>query len=160
MHHCQLESNTLVDYLEEQQNELEALQSIYPEEFQGTETKWDQSTCDKATWPSRILNNVPIQRLATTNSLLPSILTTWNWRIHVCTMHASVSQCTDDFMVGSLSLRVKYTPQYPDELPEFDIDVLEGKLSSDQKKQIMDALKASVSVCIHPITLLYVDHVI
>lgn len=77
-------------------------------------------------------------------------------------MHASVSQCTDDFIVGSLSLRVKYTPQYPDELPEFDIDVLEGKLSSDQKKQIMDALKASVSVCvcIHPITLLYVDHVI
>lgn len=70
-----------------------------------------------------------------------------------------MSQCTDDFIVGSLSLRVKYTPQYPDELPEFDIDVLEGKLSSDQKKQIMDALKASVSVCSSH-HLLYVHHVI
>lgn len=28
--------NSIVDYAEEQQNELEALQSIYPEEFQGT----------------------------------------------------------------------------------------------------------------------------
>lgn len=53
---------------------------------------------------------------------------------------------THDLFAGSLSLRVKYTPQYPDELPEFDIDVLEGKISSDQKKQIMDALKASVSL--------------
>lgn len=51
----------------------------------------------------------------------------------------------NELFAGSLSLRVKYTPQYPDELPEFDIDVLEGKISSDQKQQIMDALKASVS---------------
>ncbi|KAI7883358.1 RWD-domain-containing protein [Lichtheimia hyalospora FSU 10163] len=89
----------MTDYLEEQQNELEALQSIYPEEFQ------------------EIGDN------EFTIAIYPDDLELEN-------------SC-------SLSLRVKYTPQYPDELPEFGIDVLEGKISSDQKQQIMDALKAS-----------------
>ncbi|EIE90337.1 hypothetical protein RO3G_15048 [Rhizopus delemar RA 99-880] len=52
----------MTDYLEEQKNEIEALQSIYPEEFE-----------------------------------------------------------------GALSLHVTYTPNYPDELPEYEIEQIEGQ---------------------------------
>ncbi|KAI9270380.1 ubiquitin-conjugating enzyme/RWD-like protein [Phascolomyces articulosus] len=64
-----------LDYLEEQQNELEALQSIYPEEFE-----------------------------------------------------------------GALSLWVKYTPTYPDELPEYSVDVTEGRLTDAQKQRAEESL--------------------
>ncbi|KAI8146841.1 hypothetical protein BJV82DRAFT_509369, partial [Fennellomyces sp. T-0311] len=63
------------DYLEEQQNELEALQSIYPEEFR-----------------------------------------------------------------GALALRVKYTPTYPDELPEYSIEVTDGRLTDAQKERAEESL--------------------
>ncbi|ORE11420.1 UBC-like protein [Rhizopus microsporus var. microsporus] len=52
----------MTDYLEEQKNEIEALQSIYPDEFE-----------------------------------------------------------------GALSLHVIYTPNYPDELPEYEIEIIQGQ---------------------------------
>ena len=49
-----------------------------------------------------------------------------------------------DYNIGALSLRVKYTPTYPDELPEYSIDVTDGRLTDAQKERVMDALKTGV----------------
>ncbi|KAI9313730.1 ubiquitin-conjugating enzyme/RWD-like protein [Dichotomocladium elegans] len=89
----------MTDYVEEQQNELEALQSIYPEEFQ----EIGENEFSIAIFPDELDNDNPC----------------------------------------SLALRVKYTPQYPDELPEFDIEVTNGRLLGDQKQQIMSALQTA-----------------
>ncbi|KAI7860174.1 RWD domain-containing protein 1 [Circinella umbellata] len=87
----------MTDYLEEQQNELEALQSIYPEEFE------------------EISDN--------------------EFRI------AIFPDDQDEDQSCALSLWVKYTPTYPDELPEYSVDVVEGRLTDAQKERVMDALK-------------------
>jgi hypothetical protein len=47
---------------------------------------------------------------------------------------------------GVLALKVKYTPNYPDELPEFEVESIEGELTQDQRERIMGTLTASVSM--------------
>ncbi|GAA5860623.1 hypothetical protein JCM8547_005479 [Rhodosporidiobolus lusitaniae] len=42
-----------------------------------------------------------------------------------------------------LSLRITYTPTYPDELPEMDIEVLEGEANDDEVQFMLDGLKAT-----------------
>jgi RWD domain len=49
---------------------------------------------------------------------------------------------------GVLALKVKYTPNYPDELPEFEVESIEGELTQDQRERIMSTLTASVSLVI------------
>lgn len=47
--------------------------------------------------------------------------------------------------IGGLSLHITYTPNYPDELPEFEIDVIEGDISSTQLKKMMEDLRTAVN---------------
>ncbi|KAI8070701.1 ubiquitin-conjugating enzyme/RWD-like protein [Gongronella butleri] len=88
---------TMTDYAEERQMELEALESIYPDEYQ------------------------PISDTEFTISIYPD-------------------EQDNDTQYG-VSLRVKYTPNYPDELPEFEIKDLEGTLSEEQHTQLMNELR-------------------
>jgi hypothetical protein len=45
---------------------------------------------------------------------------------------------------GVLALNVKYTPNYPDELPEFHVESIEGELTDEQRERIVSTLTASV----------------
>ncbi|KAI8576878.1 hypothetical protein K450DRAFT_201654 [Umbelopsis ramanniana AG] len=87
------------DYAEEQQNELEALQSIYPDEFEDLGAEGFRIIC----------------RPEDQDEEAPSVL----------------------------ALKVKYTPNYPDELPEFEVESIEGELTQDQRERIMSTLTAS-----------------
>lgn len=49
------------------------------------------------------------------------------------------------FLVGGLSLRVTYTPQYPDELPEYEIETIEGQIPQTYYTKIKEAVKTAVS---------------
>ncbi|KAL1928607.1 hypothetical protein VTP01DRAFT_2393 [Rhizomucor pusillus] len=89
----------MTDFAEEQQNELEALQSIYPEEFQELGDKEFKI----AIYPDE----------------------------------------QDEESPCALDLHVKYTAKYPDELPEFSIQVTQGELSDAHKNRIVDALKTA-----------------
>ncbi|KAG1493620.1 hypothetical protein G6F53_012722 [Rhizopus delemar] len=71
------------DYLEEQKNEIEALQSIYPEEFEAI----SDSEFRISIYPDE----------------------------------------QDPESPRALSLHVTYTPNYPDELPEYEIEQIEGQ---------------------------------
>ncbi|ORZ16376.1 ubiquitin-conjugating enzyme/RWD-like protein [Absidia repens] len=68
----------MTDYAEERQMELEALESIYPDEYE-----------------------------------------------------------------GGLSLHITYTANYPDELPEYEINVIDGSLPDSLKAKMMDDLKTA-----------------
>lgn len=46
---------------------------------------------------------------------------------------------------GVLALQVKYTPNYPDELPEFHVESIAGELTEEQRERIINTLTASVS---------------
>ncbi|KAG1047417.1 hypothetical protein G6F46_011604 [Rhizopus delemar] len=73
----------MTDYLEEQKNEIEALQSIYPEEFEAI----SDSEFRISIYPDE----------------------------------------QDPESPRALSLHVTYTPNYPDELPEYEIEQIEGQ---------------------------------
>ncbi|ORX54449.1 RWD-domain-containing protein [Hesseltinella vesiculosa] len=87
----------MTDYAEERQMELEALESIYPDEYQ------------------------PISDNEFKISIYPD-------------------ENENDKQYGVL-LHVKYTPTYPDELPEFDIEDLEGTLSDDLHTKLIEELR-------------------
>ncbi|KAF7724887.1 RWD domain-containing protein 1 [Apophysomyces ossiformis] len=89
----------MTDYAEEQQNELEALESIYPDEFTALGDKEFTITIS----PEEQNEDVPL----------------------------------------TLSLHVKFTPCYPDELPEYDFEVTQGTLTDAQQERIMNALKTA-----------------
>jgi len=89
----------MTDYTEEQQNELEALQSIYPDEFE-----------DFGADGFRIIVRPDEQ---------------------------------DEEAPSVLALNVKYTPNYPDELPEFHVESIEGELTDEQRERIVSTLTAS-----------------
>ncbi|KAH8556515.1 ubiquitin-conjugating enzyme/RWD-like protein [Umbelopsis sp. PMI_123] len=89
----------MTDYAEEQQNELEALQSIYPDEFEDLGDEGFRIVC----------------RPEDQDEEAPSVL----------------------------ALKVKYTPNYPDELPEFQVESIEGELTPEQRERIMNTLTAS-----------------
>ncbi|PHZ12302.1 RWD-domain-containing protein [Rhizopus microsporus ATCC 52813] len=87
----------MTDYLEEQKNEIEALQSIYPDEFEGiSETEF------------RI-------------SIYPEEQDLENPR--------------------ALSLHVIYTPNYPDELPEYEIEIIQGQVPESYLSRIEQSVK-------------------
>ncbi|KAG0164228.1 RWD domain-containing protein 1 [Apophysomyces sp. BC1034] len=94
-----LKSLFFLDYAEEQQNELEALESIYPDEFQIIGDK----EFNIAIFPDDQNEDEPLE----------------------------------------LSLHVKFTPQYPEELPEYDLEVTQGTLTDTQKERITNALKTA-----------------
>ncbi|KAI8376177.1 ubiquitin-conjugating enzyme/RWD-like protein [Radiomyces spectabilis] len=89
----------MTDYLEEQRNELEALESIYPEEFE-----------DLGEEGFKILVHPDDQ-----DEAAPVVLT----------------------------LNVKYTPQYPDELPETEVEVVSGELTGAQKERLHQAVQTA-----------------
>ncbi|ORX90432.1 RWD-domain-containing protein [Basidiobolus meristosporus CBS 931.73] len=89
----------MTDYAEEQLNEIEALQSIYPEEYEELESEPHSF---------RILVN-PEEEV-------------------------------EEFPC-SLYLNVTYTPTYPDELPEYKIEVIEGDFSSEELEKFTEELK-------------------
>ncbi|KAJ2962308.1 hypothetical protein NQZ79_g2547 [Umbelopsis isabellina] len=86
----------MTDYAEEQQNELEALQSIYPDEFE-----------DLGSEGFRIIVRPDDQ---------------------------------DEEAPTVLALKVQYTANYPDELPEFEVESIEGTLTDAQLERIMNGL--------------------
>ncbi|KAI7894210.1 ubiquitin-conjugating enzyme/RWD-like protein [Mucor mucedo] len=87
----------MTDYLEEQQNEIEALESIYPDEFQAISEK--------------------------------------EFKISI------YPDEQDEDHPRAISLQVKYTPTYPDELPEYDIKTLEGQIPTSYYTKMKDAVK-------------------
>lgn len=87
----------MTDYKEEQQNELEALASIYPDEFEAISDK--------------------------------------EFRIAV------YPEEQDEENPRALSLHVTYTPHYPDELPEYEIETLEGQVQSSYFNKIVESVK-------------------
>ncbi|KAI9028873.1 ubiquitin-conjugating enzyme/RWD-like protein [Phycomyces nitens] len=87
----------MTDYIEEQQNELEALESIYPEEFEAISEKEFRITIQ------------PDEE--------------------------------DEETACTVALHVKYTPKYPDELPEYNVEVLDGDLPESYLERIDLALK-------------------
>ncbi|KAF9581389.1 RWD domain-containing protein 1 [Lunasporangiospora selenospora] len=87
-----------MDYKEEQENELEALPSIYFEEFE-------------------LISQDPTQF---------SILV--------------ISDEPDDDVTHSFKLIVEYTEKYPETLPEFSIEMLEGELEQEETDTIMEKI--------------------
>jgi hypothetical protein len=41
-------------------------------------------------------------------------------------------------------LNVRYTPQYPEEVPELELEPEEGELEEDEIKELIDSMKAIV----------------
>ncbi|KAI8979664.1 ubiquitin-conjugating enzyme/RWD-like protein [Mycotypha africana] len=87
----------MTDYAEEQANELEALQSIYPDEFEAISEK--EFTI--AVYPDE----------------------------------------QDEDHPRGLSLHVTYTPNYPDELPEYEIETIEGTIPQTYYTKIKHSVK-------------------
>ncbi|KAG0740951.1 hypothetical protein G6F57_001226 [Rhizopus arrhizus] len=87
----------MTDYLEEQKNEIEALQSIYPEEFEAISDS--------------------------------------EFRISV------YPEEQDPESPRALSLHVTYTPNYPDELPEYEIEQIEGQVPETYLSKIHESVK-------------------
>jgi hypothetical protein len=56
-----------------------------------------------------------------------------------------LTRCFFLFCLGGLSLRVTYTPQYPDELPEYEIETIEGQIPQTYYTKIREAVKTAVS---------------
>lgn len=48
--------------------------------------------------------------------------------------------------IGGLSLHVKYTPTYPEELPEYEIETIEGQIPQKYYTKILESVKEAVSV--------------
>lgn len=46
--------------------------------------------------------------------------------------------------IGGLSLHVTYTPNYPDELPEYEIETIEGQIPSSYYTKIRESVKNAV----------------
>ena len=46
-----------------------------------------------------------------------------------------------------VDLRISYTQQYPNELPEYEIEIVEGTLSEDELNNLKDELNTIVSAC-------------
>ncbi|CEJ01715.1 hypothetical protein RMCBS344292_15736 [Rhizopus microsporus] len=82
----------MTDYLEEQKNEIEALQSIYPDEFE-------------------------------------------EFRISI------YPEEQDPENPRALSLHVIYTPNYPDELPEYEIEIIQGQVPESYLSRIEQSVK-------------------
>ncbi|KAK9767792.1 Protein gir2 [Basidiobolus ranarum] len=89
----------MTDYAEEQLNEIEALQSIYPEEY-------EELSSEPHSFRILIAPEEPIPGFP-------------------CSVY----------------LNVTYTPTYPDELPEFNIEVIEGELSSEDLEKLTSELR-------------------
>lgn len=89
----------MTDYLEEQQNEIEALESIYPDEF----TSISEKEFEIAIYPDE----------------------------------------QDEENPRGLSLHVTYTANYPDELPEYEIETIEGQIPSSYYTKIREAVKSA-----------------
>ncbi|GAN06785.1 hypothetical protein MAM1_0135c06275 [Mucor ambiguus] len=87
----------MTDYAEEQANEIEALESIYPDEFQAISEKEFKI----AVYPEE----------------------------------------QDEENPRGLSLHVTYTPNYPEELPEYDIETIEGQIPSSYYQKIRESVK-------------------
>ncbi|CAO3639298.1 unnamed protein product [Mucor fragilis] len=87
----------MTDYAEEQANEIEALESIYPDEFQAISEKEFKI----AVYPEE----------------------------------------QDEENPRGLSLHVTYTPNYPEELPEYDIETIEGQIPSSYYNKIRESVK-------------------
>lgn len=104
-HHCLLHP----DYDEERANEIEALQSIYPDEFKFI-TEPDEFEID-------IISD-EIDATSNTPSNNPTCLIT----------------------LVAISLRVKYSPDYPDTLPEFSIAAV------DDTQTVVDLAKVTQMV--------------
>ncbi|CAO3613826.1 unnamed protein product [Cunninghamella blakesleeana] len=49
----------------------------------------------------------------------------------------------DEEVQCGLSLHITYTPNYPDELPEFEINIIEGDISETQKKKMVEDLRTA-----------------
>lgn len=60
------------------------------------------------------------------------------------TSHPSFDPSSFCNPVGGLSLHVTYTPNYPDELPEFEINVIDGSLPDSLKAKMIADLKTAV----------------
>ncbi|KAI7903723.1 ubiquitin-conjugating enzyme/RWD-like protein [Cokeromyces recurvatus] len=89
----------MTDFLEEQANELEALASIYPDEFEAISDK--------------------------------------EFRIAV------YPEEQDEENPRGLSLHVTYTPNYPEELPEYEIETIQGDIPDNYYKKIKEAVKTA-----------------
>jgi hypothetical protein len=50
-----------------------------------------------------------------------------------------------------LALTVHYTDNYPDELPQFSLDPIEGEVDEDEVKALLDNAQAVVSMLAHPL---------
>lgn len=49
------------------------------------------------------------------------------------------------YAIGGLSLHVTYTANYPDELPEYEIETIEGQIPYSYYTKIREAVKSAVS---------------
>ncbi|KAI8337367.1 ubiquitin-conjugating enzyme/RWD-like protein [Choanephora cucurbitarum] len=87
----------MTDYSEEQANELEALASIYPDEFTAISEK------------EFVVSVFPEEQ--------------------------------DEENPRGLSLHVTYTPNYPDELPEYEIETIQGQIPQTYYAKIEKAVK-------------------
>jgi hypothetical protein len=47
-----------------------------------------------------------------------------------------------------VNLKIKYTEKYPDELPDIDIEPVEGELSELELGSAIEKLKEAVSLCL------------
>ncbi|KAI8093402.1 ubiquitin-conjugating enzyme/RWD-like protein [Halteromyces radiatus] len=94
-----IETYIMTDYIEERQMELEALESIYPDEYEAI----GENEFRISIYPDE----------------------------------------EDEEVWCGVSLHVTYTPNYPDELPEFDIEVIDGSLSDSLKNKMMDDLRTA-----------------
>jgi hypothetical protein len=70
--------------------------------------------------------------------------------------HALKANTNTHFLVG-LSLFVTYTPTYPDELPEYEIEALEGQIPSSYLEKIKTLVKAAVSLLNNGIHFIFID---
>lgn len=43
----------------------------------------------------------------------------------------------------TVSLTVKYTPEYPDELPDLELEALEGDLEDDEQELLIEGMKTA-----------------
>ncbi|CEP11326.1 hypothetical protein [Parasitella parasitica] len=87
----------MTDYAEEQANEIEALESIYPDEFEAVSDK--------------------------------------EFKI------AIYPEEQDEENPRGISLHVTYTPNYPEELPEYEIETIEGQIPSSYYEKIRQLVK-------------------
>ena len=140
----------LLDYKAEQADELEALQSIYPDEYEeisddpvefSIRVEPDEQDGDDICKQSPILPENSSGNTYGHDQCPEMVHRRYNPQV---LRRLLLTLCLVYFFLDILQLIVKYTETYPETLPEFSIDVVEGELEQEDFDNILTKVTESV----------------